>query len=213
MKSKLIKKRKKLACISYNRFLKLYSIYKKEKARKGNLLIASMHELHSRTRKSKNNLNHESVSSLISQIEYDEYLIKSNKEWDAAFKELDVDRQRRKLSKQFNSCSRTINKMVTYSVSNKNNIYSCSSSFEINDRIKILVMIIEHPIKQINLITDIVKQISNNGRNIKFDNHSTDWSGQCSEIHRLFINEFIKNTNDLVFKMIDNSKITVQLHF
>lgn len=102
---------------------------------------------------------------------------------------------------------------IKYTVENKNGVHEYSDSFEINDRVKILRVIIMHPVGERNPITYIVKKISNKDKNLKFDDSSTASSGQCSTVNHFDIDEFISHTNDLKFELIENSKIQVHLLF
>ncbi len=104
---------------------------------------------------------------------------------------------------------------IQYTVENKNGVHEYSDSFEINDWVLIRINIL-HPIKERNFLTSILKRISCQDGDIKFDDSSNDYSGQCSTIHHpcgLHRDVFIKNTKDLKFELIENSKIAVMLLF
>ncbi len=101
---------------------------------------------------------------------------------------------------------------IIYTVENKNGIHEYSDSFEVNDTVKIRIIIL-HPVIERNPLMDIVKNISNKDKNIPFDNSATAVFGYCSTINDLPVNEFLNNTNDLKFELIENSKIAVMLLF
>ena len=102
-------------------------------------------------------------------------------------------------------------KPIEYIVENKNGVHEYLGSFVIDDTIRIIRIIILHPVGGRNPIMDIVKKISNKDKNIPFNNSGTDYCGWCSTVNDLYVNEFLNSTNDLKFELIENSKIRVIL--
>lgn len=99
---------------------------------------------------------------------------------------------------------------IKYTIQNKNGIYEYSDSFEINDTVTIRIIIL-HPIRERNPLTDIVKRSSIEGNDIFFDDSGSTCSGYVSTVNDLRNPVFIKNTNDLKFELIENSKIQIML--
>lgn len=96
---------------------------------------------------------------------------------------------------------------VKYTIENIDGKYHVSDSFDINEKINHIRIIIKHPIYERNPITSIIKNISNKEKNIRFYDSWNSWNSQCSTITELNIDEFINNTSDLIFELIENSKI------
>lgn len=102
-------------------------------------------------------------------------------------------------------------KPIKYTIENIDGKYHVSDSFDVNDKIKMIRIIIKHPIYERNPLTSIVKSISNKEKNIPFDDRNNDYSGQCSTITTMPVDEFINNTGDLRFELIENSKIELYI--
>ena len=104
-----------------------------------------------------------------------------------------------------------MNQPIKYIIENKNGKYYISDSFDVHDKINMIRIIIKHPIYERNPLTRIVKNISNKEKNIPFDDRNNDYSGQCSTVTTMPIDEFINNTSDLMFELIENSKIELNI--
>lgn len=100
---------------------------------------------------------------------------------------------------------------IKYTIENIDGKHHVSDSFEINDKIELIRIIIKHPIYERNPITRIIKNISNKEQNIHFDDSQNSWNGQCSTITDLKVDEFVNNTNDIKFKLLENSKIELHI--
>lgn len=100
---------------------------------------------------------------------------------------------------------------IKYTVENINGVHSVSDSFDVNDKIKLIRIIIKNPINERNPITSIIKNISNKEKNIHFNDSQNDWNGHCSTLTDLRVDEYINNTNDFKFELIENSKIELSI--
>ncbi len=103
-------------------------------------------------------------------------------------------------------------KPIKYTIENTNGIQTVSDSFDVNDNVFCIRIITVYPIIEYarNSPVFIINEFSINGIEVRYKNFF-DSSGFCSTVLDISITEFIKNTNDLDIKIIENSKIEVVL--
>lgn len=104
-----------------------------------------------------------------------------------------------------------MNPPIKYTIENIDGKHYVSDSFDVNEKINAIRIIIKHPIYERNPLTNIVKKISNKYKNIPFDDSWNSCNSQCSTITQLYVDEFINNTSDLIFELIENSKIELHI--
>ncbi len=103
--------------------------------------------------------------------------------------------------------------MVKITIENKNGIYTKSDLVEINKEVSLIRIIRLEPIKDgsNNNVKDVVEDFHISGEWVFLEKQISAYNYPVNSIDIVYYN-FIKNTDDLIFKLVENSKIAVEIY-